>query len=59
MICKECPHKKQLDALAVMDGAPDWVCDLKHSMCEDPICLMRMIIWQLSHLEEILNEENN
>ena len=57
MKCAECPHRKQIDALEVMDGAPDWVCNLPHTSCEDLICLMRMMIWQISHLEEILDEK--
>ena len=57
MICAKCTHRKQIDALEVMDGAPDWVCNRKHSECEDIVCLLRMMIWQLYHLEDLLSEE--
>jgi hypothetical protein len=52
MICAKCEHRKQIDAVEVMNGAPDWVCTCKHSECEDIVCLLRMIIWQLYNMEE-------
>jgi len=38
MKCRDCPDRKQIDALEVMNGAPDWVCTKRHSECEDIVC---------------------
>ena len=56
MKCENCPHRKELDAIEVMGGAPEWACTRKHSETEDVVCLLRMIIWQLYNMEE---DENN
>jgi hypothetical protein len=52
MKCKDCLYKKEIDAIEVMEGAPDWVCTRKHTECKDIVCLLRMVIWSLSHLED-------
>jgi len=57
MKCRDCPDRKQIDALEVMNGAPDWVCTKRHFECEDIVCLLRMIIWQLNAIEDDLEDE--
>ena len=52
MICKNCPDRKEIDAVEVMGGAPEWVCNKRHSECEDVVCLLRMVIWTLYNLLE-------
>ena len=52
MKCAECPHRKQLDAVEEMNANISWVCTLKHSECEDIVCLLRMIIWMLDSEDE-------
>lgn len=52
MKCKECSHRKEIDAVEQLDGAPEWVCNAKHTEIEDTTCLLRMIIWELSDLVE-------
>lgn len=51
MTCKDCPNRKEIDAVEQMEGAPEWVCGKKHTECEDVICLLRMIIWSISNLD--------
>ena len=57
MKCKECPHRKENDAIRQLEDNVEWYCTLKHSECEDIVCLLRMIIWQLNHIAED-NEDN-
>ena len=52
MICKNCPDRKEIDAVEQLDGAPSWVCTKKHTECEDVVCLLRMIVWQLYNIGE-------
>ena len=52
MKCKDCPSRKELDAVDVMEGAPEWACTKPHSEVEDIVCLLRMIIWQLAEGED-------
>ena len=52
MKCKDCPSHKPMDAVEIMNGAPEWVCTMKHTECEDVVCLLRMLIWQLADDEE-------
>jgi hypothetical protein len=49
--CKDCEYKKQIDAVEVMDGAPDWVCNKQLSDTEDLVCLLRMVVWTISDLD--------
>jgi len=57
MNCKECPNRKETGALEQLDGTPEWVCTHKHTETEDIVCLLRMIIWQLSTMEEEEEED--
>ena len=57
MLCKDCPARKPIDAIEVMNGGPDWVCTGKHSECEDIVCLLRMIIWQLYTINDGMEKE--
>lgn len=56
MKCKDCPHRKENDAIRQMEDGVEWFCTLKHSECENVVCLLRMIIWQLANMENITNE---
>jgi hypothetical protein len=55
MICKNCPYRKENDAIKEMDDGVSWFCTKKHSECEDITCLLRMLIWELYHLEDKLD----
>jgi hypothetical protein len=57
MNCADCPHRKPTDAVDEMEFGVQWVCSLPHSQCEDMTCLLRMIIWQLANIEDLLTEE--
>jgi hypothetical protein len=52
MKCKDCPYRKENDAIKEMEDGVGWFCTLKHSECEDVICLLRMLIWQIADMEE-------
>lgn len=52
MKCQDCPRRKELDAVEIMEGAPEWVCTAKHSATEDVVCLLRMIIWRLYAMDK-------
>ncbi len=50
MKCVDCPHRKENDAIKSMEDGVEWFCTLKHSECEDVVCLLRMILWELDNL---------
>ena len=52
MICKNCPDRKELDVIEQLEGGPEWACTKKHTECEDIVCLLRMLIWQIADMEE-------
>ena len=52
MTCKECLHRKSNDAVKELEDGVSWYCTMKHSECEDVVCLLRMIIWQLYNRED-------
>jgi len=52
MKCKDCEWHKELDVEIQLEGGPEWVCTKKHSECEDVVCLLRMIIWELYNWED-------
>ena len=52
MKCKNCPDRKENDAVKQLEGDTEWFCTKKHSECEDIICLLRMLIWQLAATDE-------
>ena len=56
MTCKDCPDRKNNDAVRQMEDGVDWYCNKKHSECEDVVCLLRMIIWQLFNMESFDDE---
>ncbi len=54
MKCANCEYRQENDAVKQMEGDVAWFCTRKHSECEDIICLLRMIIWELARED---NEE--
>jgi len=56
--CKDCQHKQNNDAIKEMDDGVAWFCTLKHSECDNIVCLLRMIIWQLSAIQDDLDKSN-
>lgn len=52
MKCKDCPHRKENDAIQEMNDGVSWFCTLKHSECEDLVCLLRMLIWEIDNMQE-------
>lgn len=47
MQCKDCAFRKSNDAVAELEDGVAWYCTKKHSECEDVVCLLRMIIWEI------------
>jgi hypothetical protein len=48
----ECPHYKKNDAVSEMEDGMGWFCTNPHSQCEDIVCLLRMILWELDNLQD-------
>jgi hypothetical protein len=58
MKCTEtCEYYKKNDAIKEMEDGVVWFCTMPHSQCEDMSCLMRMLIWEISHMNDILEED--
>lgn len=52
MNCEFCEHRRPLDAIDEMESnGIEWICDKRHTQCEDVVCLLRMIIWLLNKEE--------
>ena len=49
--CKDCQYRKSNDAEREMEDGVSWYCTMKHSECEDVVCLLRMIIWEIANME--------
>lgn len=57
MKCRDCPDRKLNDAVDEMQNGVEWFCMKKHSDCDEVVCLLRMVIWELAHLEDLLEEK--
>jgi hypothetical protein len=51
MKCQDCEYRKENDAIREMEDGVEWFCTLKHSECEDVVCLLRMLIWQIDNMD--------
>jgi len=53
---QDCPHYKRNDAVGEMDSGLAWFCTLPHSQCEDVVCLLRMMLWEIDNMNDNLND---
>jgi len=56
MNCKDCENRKFTDAIEQLDSGLEWSCTKKHTECEDIICLLRMLIWEVAKAIEFEDE---
>jgi len=52
-----CPHYKKNDAVREVEDGVEWYCTLPHSQCDDFVCLLKMILWELDDISESLGEK--
>lgn len=48
----QCPHYKRNDAVDEVESGTAWFCTHPHSQCEDIVCLLRMMLWELERLQD-------
>ena len=53
----DCPHYKKNDAVGEMNSGLEWFCTLPHTQCEDIVCLLRMMLWEIDNLNDNLCDE--